>query len=91
VGWTRSRSLICLICLTFPPCSPSRYPSHSSDYRENTKLDRYDVDRGVDEEEVEAMDMTTRQLVEAKLRRRDRENARNAGLAGAFLDEGGCG
>jgi hypothetical protein len=35
------------------------------------------------------MDPETRQLVEAKLRRRDRENARLHGyLPAAFLDEG---
>ena len=58
------------------------------DYRENERLDRYDL-ASADGEEFEQMDMTTRQLVEAKLKRRDRERARLEGrLPPAFLDDG---
>ena len=61
---------------------------NKSDYNENTALDRYDVG-SVDGEEYGMMEAETRQLVEAKLRRRDREQARLHGfLPAAFLDEG---
>ncbi|KAJ3172040.1 MCM DNA helicase complex subunit [Geranomyces variabilis] len=59
-----------------------------NDYRDNVRLDRYEVEADIDEEEFNAMDMETRQLVEAKLRRRDREQARRDGtLPAAFMDE----
>ena len=58
------------------------------DYRENDRLDRYD-DRDLDDENAFSdLDGDTRALVEAKLRRRDREVARREGrLPAAFLDE----
>ncbi|KAJ3175281.1 MCM DNA helicase complex subunit [Geranomyces variabilis] len=59
-----------------------------NDYRDNIRLDRYEVEADIDEEEFNALDMETRQLVEAKLRRRDREQARRDGtLPAAFMDE----
>lgn len=59
------------------------------DYRENERLDRYELEEEVEQEEYEAMDMETRQLVEAKLRRRDREQARREGrLPAAYMDDG---
>jgi DNA replication licensing factor MCM2 len=58
------------------------------DYKENERQDRYDME-SADDEDYDSIDMETRQLVEAKLRRRDRERARLEGrLPPAFLDDG---
>ncbi|KAL2913170.1 MCM DNA helicase complex subunit [Polyrhizophydium stewartii] len=58
-----------------------------NDYRENARLDNYELE-SVDEEEYDAMDRDARLVAEAKMRRRDREEARLAGqLPEAFLDE----
>ncbi|KAI8826242.1 MCM2/3/5 family-domain-containing protein [Fimicolochytrium jonesii] len=58
------------------------------DYRENVRLDRYEIDDAAEAEELDAMDLETRQLVEAKLRRRDREAARREGrLPAAYMDD----
>ncbi|KAJ3078307.1 hypothetical protein HK102_004594, partial [Quaeritorhiza haematococci] len=57
------------------------------DYRENERLDQYDIDN-LDDGDYESMDAETRQLVEEKLRRRDREQARLEGrLPAAFMDD----
>ncbi|TPX64282.1 hypothetical protein SpCBS45565_g06016 [Spizellomyces sp. 'palustris'] len=59
-----------------------------NDYRENIRLDRYEIDEELENEDFENMDMETRRLVEAKLRRRDREEARRDGrLPAAYMDE----
>ncbi|KAJ3369255.1 MCM DNA helicase complex subunit [Kappamyces sp. JEL0680] len=55
----------------------------SSDYRENLAQDYYEAE-SADEEEYEAMDRDNRRVVEAQLRRRDREQGR---MPAAFLDD----
>ncbi|KAJ3020773.1 MCM DNA helicase complex subunit [Thoreauomyces humboldtii] len=58
------------------------------DYQDNVRLDRYEVSEEVDQETFDSMDAETRQLVEAKLRRRDREQARRDGtLPAAYMDD----
>ncbi|KAJ8324432.1 MCM DNA helicase complex subunit [Batrachochytrium dendrobatidis] len=59
-----------------------------NDYRENVRLDHYEVESVVDEEEYDTMNREDRLVAEAKMRRRDRELARLEGrLPAAFLDD----
>ncbi|KAJ3033682.1 MCM DNA helicase complex subunit [Rhizophlyctis rosea] len=59
-----------------------------NDYRENVRLDRYEIDEEAEQEMDIGMDMETRQLVDAKLRRRDREQAmRDGRLPAAYMDD----
>ncbi len=50
------------------------------------RLDNYNLS-DVDDEVYEGMDLGTRALVEAKLKKRDKKLARQKGLPLAFMDE----
>ncbi|KAH9248693.1 hypothetical protein BASA81_013627 [Batrachochytrium salamandrivorans] len=59
-----------------------------NDYRENLRLDHYEVESAVDEEDFADMSREDRLVAEARMRRRDREMARLEGrLPAAFLDD----
>ncbi|OZJ03093.1 hypothetical protein BZG36_03914 [Bifiguratus adelaidae] len=57
------------------------------DYKENVKLDHYDID-DIDDDEYDDLDIETRRAVEARLNRRDRMIARRTGrVPDALLDD----
>ncbi|KAJ1566043.1 MCM DNA helicase complex subunit [Nowakowskiella sp. JEL0078] len=65
-------------------------PNIERDYRANEQLDQYDT-QDLDEQNYDDLDADARQIAEAKMRRRDREQARQEGrLAAAFMDDGLC-
>jgi uncharacterized protein with von Willebrand factor type A (vWA) domain len=59
--------------------------SNFRDYRENPDQDFYEQESADEEEDMVEMSRDARRVVEAKLRRRDREQGR---LPAAFLDDG---
>ncbi|TPX32369.1 hypothetical protein SmJEL517_g04518 [Synchytrium microbalum] len=58
----------------------------AADYQENERLDRYDGELNIDDEDYDEMDMADRLAINAKLNRRDREAARREGRGDAFGD-----